>query len=153
MRYRAVIHVGREPKLLAVLVATIFGVVALLLPNSIPSGLILIAVGGALGAIIWRTRLVVELNAEDLVLRGSLLFGPPYRIPVEFITAARGGYHLSGVGHGWGRRHEGRGDHMWRASGEEVTLKLADGRRIAFSIDDPTAFLTALGVQETDVAR
>lgn len=116
-------------------------------------GAAVLALGLLLGALLWTLRLTVTLTRAELVLGGHPLFGFTHRVPREQIVAACTGYHLDGVGFGFGRRLEGRRDRVWRASGPEVTLKLADASRIAFSTPEPDAFLAALDAPSTDVSR
>jgi hypothetical protein len=110
--------------------------------------------GGILLALtLVRLRLRVGVADGALHLRGGILFGRARRIPLSSIRAARAGYHLAGMGFGWGRRHEGPRDIALRAGGPEVTILLADGRRLAFSTPDPEGLLRAIAAPSEDVER
>lgn len=112
------------------------------------------AVGGILLAgMLWRLRLRVTVDDDGLHLHGGILFGRARRIPRSEIRAARSGYHLAGMGFGWGRRHEGPRDIALRAGGPEVTLLLRDGRRLSFSTPDREALIQALRAPSDDVDR
>ncbi|WP_152354342.1 YdbT family protein [Brachybacterium subflavum] len=112
------------------------------------------AVGGILLAgMLWRLRLRATVDDDGLHLQGGILFGHARRIPRSEIRAARSGYHLAGMGFGWGRRHEGPRDIALRAGGPEATVLLGDGRRVAFSTPEPEALVRALRAPSDDVER
>ncbi|PWH05242.1 hypothetical protein DEO23_14290 [Brachybacterium endophyticum] len=161
LTYRATARSGRVPAVVGiVLLAITLACAALVLvvpPAPRGTDVLIAAVVVVLGLLLClgllRLRLAIDLDASTLHLRGGLLFGRALRVPRSQIRAARAGYHLDGVGFGWGRRHEGAGDTMLRAGGPEVTLLLEDDRRLAFSVPDPDALLTALGAPSADVSR
>jgi hypothetical protein len=111
------------------------------------------ACGILLAVLLWGLRLRSSVDGDALHLHGGALFGRARRIPLSSICAARAGYHLAGMGFGWGRRHEGPRDIALRAGGPEVTILLADGRRLAFSTPDPEGLLRAIGAPSADVER
>ncbi|UEJ82694.1 hypothetical protein Bra3105_18000 [Brachybacterium halotolerans subsp. kimchii] len=143
-----------------VLLVIMLGCAALVLwpVRSATTADILVAAACALGGILlagmlWRLRLRATVDQGGLRLQGGILFGRARRIPRSAIRAARSGYHLAGMGFGWGRRHEGPRDIALRAGGPMVTILLEDGRRLAFSTPEPEALVRALSAPSDDVDR